>query len=98
MQGVVGPLGIKTNLDVILPAASLLNNFFNLAAKVSFYFQNQAAGLFLLIARAVAQQLIGERIHSPGGLAASDGTNDHRAGKETSFRQDQPVRILDRNP
>ena len=94
MEGVVGPLGIQTDFNVVVFAASLPQNLSTLWQKSPLTSRTSPARLRVGVCCPIAQQLVGERIHAATGLAAADGTDDDRARKQPAFRDDEPTGFL----
>src|SRR5260221_12899237 len=94
MKWVVGPLGIDTDFDVVVRAASLRQNLLNLAAEVAFNFKHQRTRLCLRVCWPGSQQLVSERGHSARRLSTANGTDQDRARKQSALRDNEPVRIL----
>src|ERR1700693_2485080 len=93
-EGVVGPFGIQTDFNVVMFAASLLQNLPDLVAEVTFDFKNEPAGLRFRICRSIAQQLVREWIHAASGLAAANSADDDGVGKQPALRNSEPTGFL----
>ena len=92
VQRVPGALPVQPDLDVVAPPPAVLEDLAHLVAEVALDLQHQPGGPQLGIARPPGQDLLGQRTHAAGGLAAADGPGHEHAGIQALGRQREPCR------
>src|SRR5260221_13717352 len=90
VERVVAVLGIETDFDVILGPLVTLKDFFYLAAKIAFDFQNQPTDALLFVGGFVGQNLLRERKHAAGCFATANSAQDGDSGEQTALGNREP--------
>ena len=94
LKGVVSILRIEADFDVVFSPAVATKDFVYPAAKVTFYFKNEAANPLFGVVRAVSQNLLRERIHTAARFPRPDCAEDCDTSEQAPLGDDEPLRAL----
>ena len=91
-------LPLEVELHVVAAAAAAFEHRADVRAEVALDLEAETGGAALLVPRAPAQKLLGERPHARTGLARPDRPEDDRPGVEGLVPHHQPLRVANLAP